>query len=54
MKETIEKVKDVVCGMEIDPAEAAATKKYGWKSYHFCSQSCFTKFSKDPEKYAAK
>ena len=52
MNETIEKVTDVVCGMEIIPAEAAATKEYGWRTYHFCSQSCFMKFSKDSEKYA--
>jgi len=54
MKDSIETVKDVVCGMEINPSEATATKKYGWKTYHFCSQSCFTKFSKDPEQYAEK
>ena len=54
MKETIHMVKDVVCGMEINPAETAATKKYGWKTYYFCSQSCFTKFNTDPEKYAGK
>ena len=54
MKEKIEQVKDVVCGMQINPAEAAVTTKYGWKTYHFCSQGCFQKFSKEPETFAEK
>ncbi|HJX12149.1 MAG TPA: heavy metal translocating P-type ATPase, partial [Dehalococcoidales bacterium] len=47
------KVKDPVCGMEIDPKSAAATEKYQGKTYHFCSEDCHKKFKATPEKYAA-
>ncbi len=43
-------VKDPVCGMEVDPAKAAATE-YKGHSYHFCSKSCKEKFDKNPEQY---
>ena len=46
-------VRDPVCGMEIDPATAAATEEYGGHTYYFCSQSCFTSFVAEPERYAA-
>ena len=32
--------KDVVCGMQIDPAKAAGTSEYQGKTYYFCSKSC--------------
>lgn len=44
-------MKDPVCGMEIDPANAAATEKYQEKTYHFCSAACHGKFKVEPEKY---
>lgn len=47
----IRKVKDVVCGMTIDPAKAAASTDYKGESYYFCSKGCHTKFTADPEKY---
>jgi Cu+-exporting ATPase len=46
-------VKDPVCGMEIDPATAAATEEYEGQTYSFCSQSCHDSFVAEPEKYAA-
>jgi YHS domain-containing protein len=48
---TMEKVKDVVCEMMIDPKEAAATSEYKGKTYYFCAKGCKVAFDKDPEKY---
>jgi len=46
------KVKDPVCGMEIDPKTAAGTEAYKGKTYHFCSSDCRNKFKAEPGKYA--
>jgi YHS domain-containing protein len=43
--------KDVVCGMNVDPARAAATSEYKGKTYYFCAKVCKTKFDADPAKY---
>ena len=43
--------KDVVCGMQVDPAKAAATSEYNGKTYYFCAKVCKTKFDADPSKY---
>jgi YHS domain-containing protein len=48
---TMEKVKDLVCGMMIDPKTAAATSEYKGKTYYFCAKGCKVAFDKDPEKY---
>jgi Cu+-exporting ATPase len=47
-------VKDLVCGMEIDPKTAAAKIDYKGKTYYFCALSCRDKFKADPEKYIGK
>ena len=47
----MEKVKDVVCGMTIDPQTAAATSEYNGETYYFCARGCKVAFDKDPEKY---
>jgi Cu+-exporting ATPase len=44
-------VKDVVCGMDIDPATAAGKSEYKGQTYYFCSPGCKRSFDKDPEKY---
>ena len=44
-------VKDPVCGMEIDPKNAAAQIDYQGKTYHFCSSACYDKFKAEPHKY---
>ena len=44
-------VRDPVCGMTVDPSASKPTASFGGHSYHFCSESCRTKFTKDPEKY---
>jgi Cu+-exporting ATPase len=46
-----ETVKDVVCGMDIDPTTAAGTSEYNGQTYYFCSPGCKRSFDKDPEKY---
>lgn len=44
--------RDVVCGMQVDPAKAAGTSEYQAKTYYFCSTSCKTKFDTNPQQYA--
>ncbi len=48
------KVKDPVCGMEIDPGKAFGMVAYQGKTYYFCSNDCKSSFEKDPVKYAGK
>jgi Cu+-exporting ATPase len=47
----METVKDLVCGMEIDPKSAVATEDYKGETYYFCSESCHEKFKADPQKF---
>lgn len=44
--------KDVVCGMQIEPANAAGSSQYKGKTYYFCSPACKAKFDASPEQYA--
>jgi len=46
-----ELVKDVVCGMMIDPATAAATSEYKGAVYYFCAESCKQEFDANPSKF---
>ena len=46
-----ELVKDLVCGMEIDPETAAGKSEHQGTTYHFCATGCKTDFDADPEKY---
>jgi YHS domain-containing protein len=46
--------KDVVCGMQVDPAKAAGTSEYGGKTYYFCSNGCKTRFDANPAHYVKK
>lgn len=43
--------RDVVCGMQVDPATAAATSEYKGKTYYFCATVCKKKFDANPEQY---
>ena len=45
---------DPVCGMEVDPANAAGTSEYKSVTYYFCNPGCKETFDKDPEKYVGK
>jgi membrane fusion protein, copper/silver efflux system len=44
-------VKDVVCGMDIDPNGAAGQVEYEGKTYFFCSNDCKQRFEKSPKQY---
>lgn len=48
------KVKDLVCGMDVDPATAKYKLEHAGKPYFFCSAGCLEKFRADPDKYLAK
>ncbi len=48
---TSEKVKDPVCGMEIDKGQAYAMIRRGGKEIYFCSENCQNKFNSEPKKY---
>ncbi|MER8385645.1 heavy metal translocating P-type ATPase [Mesorhizobium sp. M1428] len=44
-------VRDPVCGMTVDPAAGKPTAEHGGHRYHFCSESCRSKFVAEPQKY---
>jgi len=46
------RVRDVVCGMMIDPARAAGSSEYRGQTFYFCAQSCKARFDANPERYA--
>ena len=47
------KVKDPVCGMEIEKSKAKATYEYEGKTYYFCREKCKEEFAKNPAKYVS-
>jgi Cu+-exporting ATPase len=48
------KLKDLVCGMDVDPATARYRLEHAGSTYYFCSAGCEEKFHTDPEKFLAK
>ncbi len=44
-------VKDVVCGMDVDPKTATQKSEYQGQTYYFCSPGCKRDFDKEPQKY---
>ena len=44
-------VRDPVCGMIVDPAAGKPTARYEGHAYHFCSETCRAKFTKQPDAY---
>jgi Cu+-exporting ATPase len=46
-------VLDPVCGMTIDPADAAGDVDYKGQKYFFCSQSCLERFRANPAEFLA-
>lgn len=48
----VEKVRDPVCGMEIEREHAAAKTEYHGVTCYFCSPGCKAAFEKEPMKYA--
>jgi Cu+-exporting ATPase len=49
----VDKVKDPVCGMSVDPHTARHTAMRAGRPYYFCSAGCREKFLADPAKYLA-
>ena len=47
-------VKDLVCGMDIEPAKAAGRSEYKGQTYYFCGAKCKEKFDLKPEQYLDK
>ncbi|OYX86870.1 MAG: hypothetical protein B7Y75_02970, partial [Azorhizobium sp. 35-67-5] len=45
------RVKDPVCGMDVDPATAKHHARQEGTDFHFCSAGCKTRFEADPERY---
>ncbi len=43
--------KDPVCGMDVDPKNAAGKSEYEGKTYYFCSLGCKKEFDQQPQKY---
>jgi Cu+-exporting ATPase len=44
-------VVDPVCGMTIDPAQAAGSWEYNGHKYYFCHQSCLARFKANPDSF---
>ena len=42
---------DPICGMEVEPGNAAGKHVHNGQTYYFCSQHCLAKFKEDPEKF---
>ena len=45
------KVKDAVCGMEIQPTETTPQFAHKGNIYYFCNDSCKEKFVANPQQY---
>jgi YHS domain-containing protein len=44
---------DPVCGMQVQTANAPATRQHHGQRFHFCSDRCAERFDTDPGRYAA-
>ena len=47
-------VRDLVCGMTVDPHATPHRQRYAGRTHYFCSAGCAAKFAADPEKYLTK
>ncbi len=45
------KVKDVVCGMEIEDSQASGKSEFNGETYYFCNLTCKNQFDANPEKF---
>lgn len=45
-------VVDPVCGMTVEPENAAATRSHEGHTYYFCSTYCADEFDTKPAQYA--
>jgi len=44
---------DPVCGMRVDPDDAAATVEHDGSTFYFCSQACADAFEADPAAFTS-
>jgi P-type Cu+ transporter len=44
---------DPVCGMQVDPQQAAGHSAYQGRAYYFCSDACLRRFRAEPARYTA-
>jgi Cu+-exporting ATPase len=51
MGSSVSIVEDPVCGMRLNPDDAAATEDHEGTTYYFCSQTCHDAFVADPSTY---
>jgi len=42
---------DPICGMEVEPEEAAGKSEYQGRTYYFCNPMCLERFEAEPAKY---
>ena len=47
-------VKDLVCGMDVNPATAAGRTEFKGQTYYFCGAKCKEKFELTPEEFLGK
>lgn len=47
-----DKVRDPVCGMEVDPNRPPVTVVHEGRTFHFCSKFCRTTFNADQRRYS--
>jgi len=45
---------DPICGMTVDPAQAAGSSHYAGRTYYFCNLSCLKTFQADPGRCISK
>ena len=43
---------DPVCGMLVEPSEAAGKREFAGRTWYFCSADCLKKFDQAPQRYA--
>jgi Cu+-exporting ATPase len=44
---------DPICGMTVDPNNAAGKHEHNGQTFYFCSKHCVTQFAQDPNRFAA-
>lgn len=47
----MEKIKDCVCGAELEPGKSAAKHDFEGKTYEFCSEECKETFAENPNDF---
>ena len=46
-------MRDPVCGMDVEPQDAAGSHEHDGQTYYFCGRHCLEKFRADPGKFLA-